>query len=139
MTQQLAASSMTADESLCSAERKLSHHLLCNKLSMIVGLALGAAALTTGLCASQSFFRWAFLLAAAWELAILPFLCAAENRRLRRLLNLVREELRDCATAAASCDLQMTKSILSDQPAIRRWNAAFLRGVSWNLVLTING
>jgi hypothetical protein len=107
MTQQSTASSMTADESLFTAERRLSLHLLRNKLSMKVGLALGTAALTTGLCASQSFFRWAFLFAAAWELGVLPFLCTTENRRLRHVLSLVREELRDCGAVAGSGDLQI--------------------------------
>jgi hypothetical protein len=98
---------MAADDALCIAERKLVRHLQRNRLSMSAALALGAAALTTGFLASQSFYRWAFPFAATWELGLLPLLFVAANRRLRRVLSLVRQELREGAAAAARRDAQL--------------------------------
>jgi hypothetical protein len=102
-----AAALVAVDDALCIAERKLVRHLQRNRLSMSAALALGAAALTTGFLASQPFYRWAFLIAATWELGMLPLLFAAANRRLRRVLSLVRQELREGAAAAARRDVQL--------------------------------
>lgn len=117
--------STAANDALRMTERKLMRHLQRNKFSMSVGLVLGAAAFTAGLCTSHSIYRCAFLCAAGWELGVLPVLCVAVNRRMQRVLSFVQQELRAGAAQAVSRDLQIASQLPNHLSVTERLSGAW--------------
>jgi hypothetical protein len=80
---------------LWAAKRRCEHQVRKGRVSIAVGLTLGAAALVAACCVSEPFYRPMLLIAAAAEIGFVPWCTSLASRRLHGVMALIELDLEE--------------------------------------------
>lgn len=116
-------------EVLRAAKERLGRQECWNRRSMLVGMALGSAAIIAAVFAHQSFLRWPLLAAATMEISVLPWYTASACRRLRHTLALMEIDVQSGCVAEGRGRLRTLVGVRAIQDARTGRLRALLPGV----------